>query len=83
MKEKNLAVILKKQKQDLLVLDFSIFILPRFLLRVTFLYFFLTLLFFFVLPSIFVCFFLLSLKYGWRVTRIVAWQRYTGEFKLN
>ena len=37
----------------------------------------------FVTLTIFVCFFLLSLKYGWRVTRIVAWQRYTGEFKLN
>ena len=37
----------------------------------------------FVTLTIFVCFFLLSLKYGWRVTKIVAWQRYTGEFKLN
>ena len=37
----------------------------------------------FVTLTIFVCFFILSLKYGWRVTRIVAWQRYTGEFKLN
>ena len=37
----------------------------------------------FVTLTIFVCFFLLSLKYGWRVTRIVAWQRHTGEFKLN
>ena len=31
--------------------------------------------------TIFVCLFLLSLKYGWRISRIVAWQRYTGEFK--
>ena len=37
----------------------------------------------FVTLTTFVCFFLLSLKYGWRVTKIVAWQRYTGEFKLN
>ena len=37
----------------------------------------------FVTLTIFVCFFILSLKYGWRVTKIVAWQRYTGEFKLN
>ena len=37
----------------------------------------------FLTLTIFVCFFILSLKYGWRVTRIVAWQRYTGEFKLN
>ena len=37
----------------------------------------------FVTLTIFVCFFLLSLKYGWRITKIVAWQRYTGEFKLN
>ena len=37
----------------------------------------------FVTLTIFVCFFLLSLKYGWRVTKIVAWQRYTGDFKLN
>ena len=37
----------------------------------------------FVTLTIFVCFFLLSLKYGWRVTKIDAWQRYTGEFKLN
>ena len=31
--------------------------------------------------TIFICLFLLSLKYGWRISRIVAWQRYTGEFK--
>ena len=31
--------------------------------------------------TIFVCLFLLSLKYGWRISRIVAWQSYTGEFK--
>ena len=37
----------------------------------------------FLTLTIFVCFFILSLKYGWRVTRIAAWQRYTGEFKLN
>ena len=37
----------------------------------------------FVTLTIFVCFFLLSLKYGWRVKRIVTWQRHTGEFKLN
>ena len=30
---------------------------------------------------IFACLLLLSLKYGWRVSRIVAWQRYTGEFE--
>ena len=31
--------------------------------------------------TIFVCLFLLSLKYGWRISRIVVWQRYTGEFE--
>ena len=31
--------------------------------------------------TIFVCLFLLSLKYGWRISRIVAWQRYTREFE--
>jgi hypothetical protein len=31
--------------------------------------------------TIFVCLFLLSLKYGWRISRIVSWQRYTGEFE--
>ena len=31
--------------------------------------------------TIFVCLFLISLKYGWRISRIVAWQRYTGEFE--
>ena len=31
--------------------------------------------------TIFVCLFLLSLKYGWRISRIVAWQRYTGEYE--
>jgi hypothetical protein len=30
---------------------------------------------------IFVCLFLLFLKYGWRISRIVAWQRYTGEYE--
>ena len=37
----------------------------------------------FVSLTILLCLFLLSLKYGWRVTKIVAWQRYTGEFKTN
>ena len=31
--------------------------------------------------TIFVCLFLLSLKYGWRISRIVFWQRYTREFE--
>jgi hypothetical protein len=31
--------------------------------------------------TIFVCLLLLSLKYGWRISRIVAWQRYTGEYE--
>ena len=35
----------------------------------------------FVNLTIFACFFLLSLKYGWRISRIVAWQRFTGESK--
>ena len=37
----------------------------------------------FVSLTILLCLLLLSLKYGWRVTKIVAWQRYTGEFKTN
>ena len=37
----------------------------------------------FVTLTIFSCFFLLSLKYGWRVIQIVAWQRYNGEFKAS
>ena len=37
----------------------------------------------FVSLTILLCFLLLSIKYGWRVTKIVAWQRYTGEFKTN
>ena len=31
--------------------------------------------------TIFVCLLLFSLKYGWRISRIVAWQRYTGEYE--
>lgn len=31
--------------------------------------------------TILVCFLLLAIKYGWRVSRIVAWQRYTREFE--
>jgi hypothetical protein len=37
----------------------------------------------FVSLTILLCLLLLSIKYGWRVTKIVAWQRYTGEFKTN
>jgi hypothetical protein len=37
----------------------------------------------FVSLTILLCLLLLSVKYGWRVTKIVAWQRYTGEFKTN
>ena len=33
--------------------------------------------------TIFLCLFLLSLKYGWRVSRIVAWQRFNGEFEVD
>jgi hypothetical protein len=33
--------------------------------------------------SIFACFFLLSLKYGWRVIRIVGWQKYTQNNEIN
>ena len=33
--------------------------------------------------TIFVCLFLLSLKYGWRVTRIVAWQKHNGNIEIN
>ena len=29
----------------------------------------------------FCLFFSSILKYGWRISRIVAWQRYTGEFE--
>jgi hypothetical protein len=25
----------------------------------------------------------LSLKYGWRVSRIVAWQRFNGDFEID
>ena len=31
--------------------------------------------------TIFVCLFILSLKYGWRISRIVIWQRFTREFE--
>ena len=31
--------------------------------------------------TVFVCLLLLSLKYGWRISRIVAWQRYTGDYE--
>jgi len=37
----------------------------------------------FVSLTILLSLLLLSVKYGWRVTKIVAWQRYTGEFKTN
>ena len=37
----------------------------------------------FLTLTIFVCLFLLSLKYGWRVTRIVAWQKYNGNIETN
>ena len=37
----------------------------------------------FLTLTIFLCLFLLSLKYGWRVSRIVAWQRFNGEFENN
>ena len=33
--------------------------------------------------TIFVCLFLLSLKYGWGVTRIVAWQKHNGNIEIN
>ena len=33
--------------------------------------------------SIFACFFLLSLKYGWRVIRIVGWQKYIQNNEIN
>ena len=33
--------------------------------------------------TIFVCLFLLSLKYGWRVTRIVVWQKHNGNIEIN
>ena len=35
----------------------------------------------FVSLIIFVSLLLLAIKYGWRVSRIVAWQRYTREFE--
>ena len=37
----------------------------------------------FLTLTIFLCLFLLSLKYGWRVARIVAWQRFNGEFEFD
>ena len=37
----------------------------------------------FLTLTIFLCLFLLSLKYGWRVSRIVAWQRFNGEFDVD
>ena len=37
----------------------------------------------FLTLTIFLCLFLLSLKYGWRVSRIVAWQRFNGEFEVD
>ena len=37
----------------------------------------------FVTLTIFLCLFLLSLKYGWRVSRIVGWQRYHGYFEID
>jgi len=33
--------------------------------------------------TIFICLFLLFLKYGWRVTRIVVWQKYNGNVEIN
>ena len=33
--------------------------------------------------TIFVCLLLLSLKYGWRVVRIVAWQKHNGNIEIN
>ena len=37
----------------------------------------------FLTLTIFICLFLLSLKYGWRVSRIVAWQRFNGDFEID
>ena len=37
----------------------------------------------FLTLTIFLCLFLLSLKYGWRISRIVAWQRFNGEFEVD
>jgi hypothetical protein len=37
----------------------------------------------FLTLTIFLCLFLLSLKYGWRVSRIVAWQRFNGVFEVD
>ena len=37
----------------------------------------------FLTLTIFLCLFLLSSKYGWRVSRIVAWQRFNGEFEVD
>ncbi|MDC0227418.1 hypothetical protein OAK51_02845 [Alphaproteobacteria bacterium] len=37
----------------------------------------------FLTLTIFLCFFILSLKYGWRISRIVGWQRYHGYFEIE
>ena len=37
----------------------------------------------FLTLTIFICLFFLSLKYGWRVSKIVAWQRFNGEFEID
>jgi hypothetical protein len=37
----------------------------------------------FLTLTIFLCLFLLSLKYGWRVSRMVAWQRFNGVFEVD
>ena len=37
----------------------------------------------FLTLTIFICLFLLSLKYGWRVSKIVVWQRFNGEFEID
>ena len=37
----------------------------------------------FLTLTIFLCLLLLSLKYGWRVSRIVGWQRYHGYFEID
>ena len=37
-----------------------------------------------ILPlTIFVCFFMLSVKYGWRVIKIVEWQKYNENNEIN
>ena len=37
----------------------------------------------FLTLTIFICLFLLSLKYGWRVSKIVVWQSFNGEFEID